>query len=115
MNKDDILAKSRAENAARYMDERERDLRLREDSAAFGFGLLLGLVLFTVKILRGQNASDILALVTGMRAEGFFYRLVKAKGRKKFDVCWATLCPQMTLFLLSLFLLDSHTYSANSS
>ena len=34
MNKDDILAKSRAENAARYMDERERDLRLREDSAA---------------------------------------------------------------------------------
>ena len=103
MNKDDILAKSRAENAARYMDERERDLRLREDSAAFGFGLLLGLVLFTVKILRGQNASDILALVTGMSAAGFFYRLIKAKSRKKFDICWASLCTLMTLFFLYRF------------
>ena len=92
MNKDDILAKSRAENAARYMDERERDLRL-----------LLGLVLFTVKVLRGQNASDILALVTGMSAAGFFYRLIKAKSRKKFDICWASLCTLMTLFFLYRF------------
>ena len=78
-------------------------LRLREDSAAFGFGLLLGLVLFTVKILRGQNASDILALVTGMSAAGFFYRLIKAKSRKKFDICWASLCTLMTLFFLYRF------------
>ena len=44
MNKDDILAKSRAENAAAYMDERERGLRLREDSFALGCGLLLALI-----------------------------------------------------------------------
>ncbi|MCI9213938.1 MAG: hypothetical protein HFF75_01555 [Oscillospiraceae bacterium] len=103
MNKDDILAKSRAEHAAAYMDERERELRLREDSAAFGFGLLLGLVLFTVKVFRGQNASDILALVTGMSAAGFFYRLIKVKSRKKFDILWASLCTLMTLFFLYRF------------
>ena len=66
-------------------------------------GLLLGLVLFTVKILRGQNASDILALVTGMSAAGFFYRLIKAKSRKKFDICWASLCTLLALFFLYRF------------
>ena len=101
MNKDDILAKSRAENAAAYMDERERGLRLREDSAAFGFGLLLCLALFAVKVLRGQNASDI--LVTGMSAAGFIYRLIKAKSRKKSDIFWASLCTLLTLFFLYRF------------
>ena len=31
MNKEEILQKSREENAAGFMDERERGLRLRED------------------------------------------------------------------------------------
>ena len=103
MNKDDILAKSRAENAAAYMDERERGLRLREDSAAFGFGLLLCLALFAVKVLRAQNASDILALLTGLSAAGIIYRLIKAKSRKKSDIFWASLCTLLTLFFLYRF------------
>ena len=45
MDKDEILQKSREENAAAFMDERERNLRLREDSFALGCGLLLALAL----------------------------------------------------------------------
>ena len=101
MDKEEILQKSRAENAAGYMDERERGLRLREDSVSLGFGLLLAIVLFIVKIARGQPANDLLALVTGMSAAGFIFRC--AKNRKKSDVFWAALCTLLMLFYLCHF------------
>ena len=78
MDKDEILQKSREENAAAFMDERERNLRLREDSFALGCGLLLALALFLVKVARGQPAADLLALITGMSAAGFLFRCVKS-------------------------------------
>ena len=101
MDKEEILQKSREENAAGYMDERERGPRLREDSFSLGIGLLLALVLFGVKISRGQPAADILTLVTGMSAAGFFYRVVE--NRKKSDVFWAVLCTVLALFYLCRF------------
>lgn len=101
MNKEEILQKSRAENAAGYMDERERGLRLREDSVSLGFGLLLAIILFIAKIARGQPANDLLALVTGMSAAGFVFRC--AKNRKKSDVIWAALCTLLMLFYLCCF------------
>lgn len=105
MDKDDILAKSRAENAAGYMDEREKSLRLREDSVSLGFGLLLAIILFVVKIVRGQPAADLLALVTGMSAAGFIFRC--AKNRKKSDIIWASLCTLLTLFYLCHFFMGA--------
>ena len=87
MDKEEILQKSREENAAGYMDER--------------IGEAAALVLFGVKISRGQPAADILTLVTGMSAAGFFYRVVK--NRKKSDVFWAVLCTVLALFYLCRF------------
>ena len=98
MNKDDILAKSRAENAAGYMDE-------REDSVSLGFGLLLAIILFIVKIVRNQPAGDLLALVTGMSAAGFIFRCVKC--RKKSDIFWASLCTLLALFYLWQFFMGA--------
>lgn len=105
MNKEEILQKSRAENATGYMDERERGLRLREDSVSLGFGLLLAIILFIVKIARGQPADDLLALVTGMSAAGFVFRCVK--NRKKSDIIWASLCTLLTLFYLCQFFMGA--------
>ncbi len=99
MDKDEILQKSREENAAAFMDERERNLRLREDSFALGCGLLLAL--FLVKVARGQPAADLLALITGMSAAGFLFRCVKS--RKKSDIFWASLCTLLALFYLCRF------------
>lgn len=107
MDKDEILKKSRAENFSGALDERARENLLREDSAAYGFGLLLALVLFITKILRGQTASDILALVTGMSASGFLYRLVKWKSRRKFDIFWAVLSTLLTVFYLYRFFMGA--------
>ena len=82
MDKEEILQKSRKENAAGYMDERERELHLREDSVSLGFGLLL-------------------ALVTGMSAAGFIFRCIK--DRKKSNIFWASLCTLLMLFYLYRF------------
>ena len=101
MNKEEILQKSREENAAGFMDERERGLRLREDSVSLGFGLLLAIILFIVKIARGQPANDLLALVTGMSTAGFIFRCVKC--RKRSDIFWVSLCSLLTLFYLYRF------------
>lgn len=101
MDKEEILQKSRKENAAGYMDERERELHLREDSVSLGFGLLLAFVLFGVKVARGQPAADILALVTGMSAAGFIFRCIK--DRKKSNIFWASLCTLLMLFYLYRF------------
>ena len=101
MDKEEILQKSRTENAAGYMDERERGLRLQEDSFALGCGLLLAIILFIVKILRDQPAADLLVLVTGMSAAGFLFRCVKR--RRKSDVFWASLCTLLALFYLYRF------------
>lgn len=98
MDKEEILQKSRAENAAGYMDERERGLHLREDSVSLGFGLLLAVILFIVKIARGEPANDLLALVTGMSAAGFIFRCVK--NRKRSDIFWAFLCTLLALLYL---------------
>jgi hypothetical protein len=38
-----------------------------------------------------------------MSAAGFFYRLIKVKSRKKFDILWASLCTLLTLFFLYRF------------
>lgn len=103
MNREEILKKSREENAAGYMDERERGLRLREDSAAYGFGLALSLVLFIIKICRGQSAADLLTVITGMSASGFAYMAVKK--RKKSDAVFAVLSALLMLFYLIRFLL----------
>ncbi|MCI9445666.1 MAG: hypothetical protein HFF69_13360 [Oscillospiraceae bacterium] len=102
MNKDDILAKSRAENKAAFMDERERELRLREDSFAFGFMLLLAFVLLIIKFSRGQPAADILTMITGMSAAGFAYRT--AKNRKKSDIVFTALCTALTALYFVKFL-----------
>lgn len=105
MDKEEILQKSRAENAAGYMDERERGLRLREDSVSLGFGLLLAIILFIAKIVRNQPANDLLALVTGMSAAGFIFRCVKR--RKKSDIFWASLCTLLALFYLWQFFMGA--------
>lgn len=105
MDKEEILQKSRAENAAGYMDERERGLRLREDSVSLGFGLLLAIILFIAKIVRNQPASDLLALVTGMSAAGFIFRCVKC--RRKSDIFWASLCTLLALFYLWQFFMGA--------
>ncbi len=105
MDKDEILQKSREENAAAFMDERERSLRLREDSFALGCGLLLALALFLVKVARGQPAADLLALITGMSAAGFLFRCVKT--RKKSDIFWASLCTLLALFYLCRFFMGA--------
>lgn len=103
MNREEILRKSRSENESAYMDERERGLRLREDSAAYGFGLILALVLFIIKICRGQPAADILTMITGMSAAGFIY--MAAKNRRKSDVVFSILCAVLTVFYFVSFLL----------
>lgn len=101
MEKEEILEKSRKENAAGFMDERERELSLREDSISLGAGLLLAILLFCVKIYRGQPVNDLLALVTGMSAAGFIYRFVK--NRKKSDLVWSVLCTLLALSYLYRF------------
>ena len=101
MDREEILQKSREENAAAFMDERERGLRLREDSFALGCGLALVLLLFVVKIQREQPAADLLALVTGMSASGFIFRCVKT--RKRSDILWAVLCTLLAVFYLCRF------------
>lgn len=105
MDREEILQKSREENAAGYMDERERGLRLREDSFALGCGLALALLLFIVKIQREQPAADLLALITGMSASGFIFRCVK--NRKKSDAVWAVLCTLLALFYLCRFFMGA--------
>jgi hypothetical protein len=105
MEKEEILQKIREENASAYMDERERSLRLREDSFALGIGLLLALVLFIVKVFRGQPAADLLSLITGMSAAGFVFRCVK--NRKKADIFWACLCTLLTLLYLWRFFMGA--------
>lgn len=102
MEKEEILEKSRKENAAGFMDERERELSLREDSISLGAGILLGLLLFGVKIYRGQPVNDLLALATGMSAAGFIYRFMK--NRKKSYLIWSVLCTLLALSYLYRFL-----------
>ena len=58
MDKDEILQKSREENAAAFMDERERNLRLREDSFALGCGLLLALAFLWVIRRSGSEGGE---------------------------------------------------------
>lgn len=105
MNKEEILQKSREENAAACMDERERELRLREDSLTLGFGLLLALILFGIKIVRGLPAADMLTIITGMSASGFAYRAVK--NRKTSDIVFTVLCSILALFYFYHFFAGS--------
>lgn len=105
MKKEDILRRSRAENQAAFMDERERDLRLREDSFSFGFGLLLALVLFCIKLWRGQPRADVLTLITGMSAAGFAFRAVK--NRKRSDAVFAVICALLALLNFCRFLMEA--------
>ena len=58
MDKEEILQKSRTENAAGYMDERERGLRLQEDSFALGCGLLLALAFRWVIRRSGSEGGE---------------------------------------------------------
>ena len=55
MDKDEILQKSREENAAAFMDERERNLRLREDSFALG----MSAAGFLFRCVKSRKKSDI--------------------------------------------------------
>lgn len=105
MDREEILRKSRAENASAFMDERERDLRLREDSLSLGAGLLLALAMFGIKIMRGLPASDMLVMITGMSASGFICRAVQKK--KTSDIVFAVLCTLLALFYFYRFWVGS--------
>ena len=105
MKKEEILQKSREENAAAYMDEGEWALRLREDSLALGFGLVLAMLLLGIKVYRGQSAADMLTMITGISAAGFIFRA--GKSRKKSDRIFAALCTALALFYFIKFLMGT--------
>ena len=53
MNKDEILAKSRAENAGG--DEREKKLRVHRDAFMAWGPILLGFAMMVIKLCKGQS------------------------------------------------------------
>ena len=79
MNKEEILARSRQEN--QDGDERERTLSMKAKAAgAIGMAIMF-VILVCVKMARGQNVYDLLALYFSFFAASdiFQYRLIKEK------------------------------------
>lgn len=77
MDREEILAKSRKENA--YGDEREKEIRVKRDGIAMWGEILLGLVLMALKIANGRPAGDIIALFSCYSGVAFVYEGIRLK------------------------------------
>lgn len=82
MNKDEILAKSRAENAGG--DEREKKLRVHRDAFMAWGPILLGFAMMVIKLCKGQSPADIISMLFGMVAMAELYNAIQT--RKKLHI-----------------------------
>lgn len=92
MDKEKILAKSRAEN--KNQDEMERQLRIEGESFSVILTMLMGIFLLAWKRFHGESCYDILAMFWCTSTGSAFYRIVMRKQKS-----------QLGIFLVSLVFL----------
>jgi len=77
MNKEEILAKAKQENA--FGDEREKKIRVHRDAFSCWGVLALGTVMMVIKLFRTESPADIISLFFCMAAMGSLYSAAKSK------------------------------------
>lgn len=84
MNKEEILAKSKKENA--YGDEREKEVRTKRDAfGGWGF-TILGIIIMFIKIFHDDPAYDILSILFITSGLAFTYEGIKLQKK------WTAAC-----------------------
>lgn len=94
MNREEILAKARRENA--YGDEREKKIRIHRDAFSCWGVIILGTIMMGVKLIRMESPADIISLLFCMSATASLYEAIKTK--KKLHIIITVF-----LFLLTLY------------
>lgn len=82
MNKDDILEKSRRENAGQ--DEMEKTIRIEGESFSLTLTLMMGLILVIFNHLRGLSSNAVFIMLWTSCVSRQLYRLTKR--REKWDL-----------------------------
>lgn len=84
MNREEILAKSKAENV--YGDEYEKKIRTHRD-AFFGWGTtIICIVIMIIKLYRTESPADIISILFCSSATAFMYEAVHTKKKYLFVV-----------------------------
>lgn len=77
MDRDEILAKSKRENA--YGDEREKEIRVKRDAFSLWGFIICGIVIMILKLVRAESPADIISLMFCVSGLGFAYDGVKLR------------------------------------
>ena len=79
MDRDEILAKSKRENA--YGDEREKEIRVKRDAFSLWGFIICGIAIMILKLIRTESPADIISLMFCVSGLGFTYEGVKLRRR----------------------------------
>lgn len=77
MDKKQILNQNKKENA--FLDEFQKEVRLKSHSFGMMFGLMTCAILLVIQALKGKDAFDILVIIWSMLFGSFLYSYLKNK------------------------------------
>ena len=101
MNKEDILARSRAENKGQ--DERETVIATQAFvSGGLGMAVMMLIIMLINLFTKRENAYDLFALYFSFLASGYLfeYKLLKTKQKRNKAICYTFI----TLIWLALYI-----------
>ncbi len=79
MGKDEILARSKKENA--FGDEREKEVRVKRDAFSLWGLVVLGVIIMVIKLVRTESPADIISILFCTSGMGFAYEGVRLKNK----------------------------------
>ena len=79
MNKDEILARSKKENA--FGDEREKEVWVKRDAFSLCGLIVLGAIIMVIKLVRTESPADIISILFCTSGMGFAYEGVRLKNK----------------------------------
>ena len=80
MDKDEILARSKKENA--FGDEREKEVRVKRDAFSLWGLVVLGVIIMVIKLVRTESPADIISILFCTSGMGFAYEGVRLKKKR---------------------------------